>query len=101
VDYAGRKFSYVIEAGSSMTKTSMQIREDIVQLAQLGMVDQQAVLETLGIPGWQDIIERTGENQLDQALQVLVQAGLTEEEAAQLGQYLSQPGQNVSKEKVA
>ncbi len=99
VDYAGRKFSYVIEAGSSMPKTNMQVREDVVKLAELGMVDQQAVLETLGIPGWQDIIERTGENQLDQALQILIQAGLPEDEAAKIGQYLMQPGQNVQKGK--
>jgi len=98
VDYAGRKFSYVIEAGSSMPKTNAQVREDIVELAKLGLVDQQAVLETLGIPGWKDILERTGENQLEQALQVLVQAGLDEDQAAQLGQYLMQPGQNKEKE---
>jgi len=98
VDYAGRKFSYVIEAGSSMPRTSMQTKEDIVKLGEMGMVDQQAVLETLGIPGWKDILERTGENQLDQALQVLIQAGLPEEQAAQLGQYLMQPGQNKEKE---
>ncbi len=96
-DYAGRKFSYVVEAGSSMPKTNMQVREDVVALAQMGMVDQQAVLEILGVPGWKDILERTGENQLDQALQVLIQAGLPEDQAAQLGQYLMQPGQNAAK----
>ena len=59
VNFAGRDFSYVIESGSTTPRTSLQVQELIVELATLGLVDQQAVLETLNIPGWQDIVART------------------------------------------
>jgi len=95
VNFAGRKFSYVVEAGSTTPRTSLQMQELVMKLAELRLVDQRTVLETLNIPGWQEIIERTGEGQLDMALQVLIQSGLPEEEAIQLKQYLIQPGQGV------
>lgn len=95
VNYAGRKFSYVIEAGSSAPRTSLQIQEMAENLYKANAIDQRALLETLNFPNWQDIIERTAESRLDQALLLLVEAGLPEEEAIQLKQYLLEPGQGV------
>jgi hypothetical protein len=59
----------------------------------MGAIDRQAMLEIIDFPGWKRVIERTGENQLDQALQILVDAGLDENQAAELKQYLMQPQQ--------
>jgi len=100
VNYAGRKFSYVIEAGSSTPRTSLQIQEMAVNLYEVKAIDQRALLENLNFPGWQEIIERTAESQLDQALLLLVEAGLPEEEAMKLKQYLMQPEQGIGGEKV-
>ena len=57
----------------------------------MGAIDRSAVLEILGIKDRKQIIERMGETQLDQALQVMIDAGLPEEEAIQLKQFLLQP----------
>ena len=54
-------------------------------------IDRQALLETLNFPSWKEIVERVGEGQLDQALQILVQAGLDEQQASELRQYLMEP----------
>lgn len=99
VNFAGRKFSYVIEAGSTTPKTSLAVQEMAVKLYELAAIDRQALLESLNFPGWQEIVERAGESQLDQALKILTDAGLDEEQAIQLKQYLMRPGQNKEKEK--
>lgn len=54
-------------------------------------IDRQALLETLNFPDWKSIVERVGEGQLDQAIQLLVQAGMDEEQAMQLKQHLMEP----------
>jgi hypothetical protein len=59
-------------------------------LAQGGFIDRRALLETLNFPGWKEIVERMGENQLDQALNILVESGLPIEMAQQLQIQLSQ-----------
>jgi len=91
VDYAGRRLNYAVEVGSTVPKTSLQVEEQIKWLAQLKMVDLRTILETLNIPNWKAIVERSGENQLDMALNVLVEAGMPQEEAMDLKQYLMQP----------
>uniref|UniRef100_A0A6M3IGU8 Putative portal protein n=1 Tax=viral metagenome TaxID=1070528 RepID=A0A6M3IGU8_9ZZZZ len=93
VRFAGRKFGYLVESGSTTPKTSLQVQEQAVDLYKLGAVDRQALLENLNFPGWRDIVERIGEGQLNQALQVLIAAGLPEEQAVQLRQYLMEPRQ--------
>jgi len=91
VDYVGRRFNFCVESGSSTPRTSLQIQEQAMRLATAGFIDKQALLETLNFPRWKEIIERTGESQLDTALSVLVQAGLPQEYAIQLKQSLMQP----------
>lgn len=84
----GRQFSYIVESGSTTPKTSLQVAEQAEKLYVNQAIDRQAYLEALNFPGWKEIIERVGEGQLDQALQILVQAGLPEESAIQLRQAL-------------
>ena len=91
VKYAGRKFSFVVESGSTTPKTSLQIQEIAGNLYAAKAIDRRALLETVNFPGWKQIIERMGETELDQALQILIDAGLQEEEAIQLKQYLLEP----------
>jgi len=88
---AGRKFQYVVESGSTVARTSVQIREQAVELYKMGVIDRRALLEALNFPGWKGVLERVGEGQLDQALQILIDAGLSEETAVQLKQLLLQP----------
>jgi hypothetical protein len=91
VDFAGRQFNYVVESGSTMPRTNMQLVQDAKELFQLGAIDRQALLEAVQFPGWKQIIERIGEGQLNQALQVLIQAGLDQETAMELRNYLMEP----------
>ena len=93
VKYAGRKFSFVIEAGSTTPKTSLQIQELSKWLWTTKAIGQRGLLEAVGWPGWKQEVERTAESQLDQALQILISAGLPEEEAIQLKQHLIEPDQ--------
>lgn len=90
VDLVGRRFNFVVESGSTTPRTSLQIQEQAVNLATAGFIDRRALLETLNFPGWKEIIERMGEDQLSAALQVLVDAGLPEENALMLRQTLMQ-----------
>jgi len=90
VQLAGRNFKYMVESGSTYAKTMAKVQEDAIKLYQLGAIDRQALLETLNFPGWQQIIERVGEGQLAQAIQVLIQAGMPEQEAVELQEVLKQ-----------
>ncbi|MCK5849605.1 MAG: hypothetical protein KAH23_01725 [Kiritimatiellae bacterium] len=98
-DILGRAFKFVVESGSTVHKTSAQIQEQSVELFRMNAIDRQALLEVLDFPGWKTVIERTGETQLDAALQILVDSGLDEAQAASLKQYLMQPDQNKEKNK--
>ena len=91
VALAGRRFNYMVESGSTVARTSIQQQEQAIALYRDKAIDRQALLETLNFPGWKQIIERVGEGQLDQALQILVQAGMDEEQAAVLKQQLLEP----------
>lgn len=90
VAYAGRKFNYVVEAGSTTPRTNLQIQEMAIGLADKGHIDRRALLEVLNFPNWKEVIERMGESQLGQALQILIAAGLPEEQAFQINQLLLQ-----------
>ena len=92
-EFAGRKFSYVVESGSTTPRTSLQMQEVAKWLWETKAIDQRAVLEIMNVPDWKGIIERTGETQLDFALQILIDSGMPEEDAFELKQYLMQPGQ--------
>lgn len=91
IELIGRKFSYIVESGSTVAKTTLQTQEQAMALYERGAIDRQALLETLNFPGWKEIVERAGEGQVAQALQVLIQAGLPEEIAKQLHAELLQP----------
>ena len=88
LQYAGRSFQYTVESGSMMPRTSLMIQELAQAYYKLGAIDRQALLELTNFPRWKEIIERIGEGQLAQALQILVQAGLPEEDAIALQQAL-------------
>lgn len=89
--YAGRSFSYVVEAGSTTPRTSLQIQEMAGNLYRINAIDRRALLESINFPNWFQIIERMGESELDHALQILIDSGLPEEQAIQLKQFLIQP----------
>lgn len=91
IELAGRNFNYLVESGGTVAKTSLQLQEQAVQLWGSGAIDRQATLEALNYPGWKEIVERMGQNELDAALSVLVQSGLAEEDALMMKQYLMQP----------
>jgi len=93
VKFAGRKFSYVVETGSTTPRTSLQTQELAKWLWESEAIDRRAVLELLNIAGWKEIIERMGETQLDQALQILIDSGLPDETAFEMKQYLMLPDQ--------
>lgn len=98
ITVVGRKFNYLVESGSTVARTSIQQQEQAVSLYKLNAIDRQALLETLNFPNWKTIIERVGEGQLDQAIQILVQAGMPEEEAGMLKQFLLEPQTGTDKE---
>lgn len=87
---AGMEFDYVVESGSSLAKTSVQLEAQTIDLANMGMLDQQAVLETFNYPNNGEIIERMAEDQLGQAMQILVQAGMPEGLVPQMMEVLQQ-----------
>ncbi len=103
-DFAGFKFNYVVEAGSSTPRTNLQVQEMAPDLFDRGLIDQQATLKILNIPGWKEIVERMNQDQLGMAIQVLIAAGLPEEEAQGLYQYLMEvqggPGSETQNPKV-
>jgi hypothetical protein len=90
IAFAGRKYGYVVEAGSTTPRTNLQVQEMATGLASQGFIDRRALLEVLNFPNWKEIIERMGENQLDQALNILVQAGMPIDQAQKLKILLAQ-----------
>ena len=88
VNMAGRKFNFVVESGSMTPRTSLQLREDAKELFGMKAIGQQGLLQTLNWPNWKEEVARTAESQLDQALQILIDAGLPEQSALQIKQIL-------------
>lgn len=78
VSLIDRKFKYVVESGSTIAQTSLQIQEQAIDLANNGHIDNQALLEALHFPGAKEIIERMAENggNLDKAAQAFIAAGI-------------------------
>jgi len=91
VEFAGRNFNYLVESGSTMPRTQLQVQELALQLAEMNRIDTRTLLEMLNVPNWKQIVERTGENQLEMALNILIQAGMPQEQAMQLKQMLMMP----------
>jgi hypothetical protein len=93
VKFAGGKYNYVIESGSTMPRTSLQTQELAFKLYEEKAIGQKGLLEALNWPNWREELERTAESQVDQALRILIDAGLPEEQAAELKQFVMVPGQ--------
>jgi hypothetical protein len=90
-DFVGRKFNFTVESGSTTPRTSLQLEETAKWLYGVKAIGQRGLLETLNWPNWKEEVERTAESQLDQALQLLIDAGLPTEVAIQLKQQLMEP----------
>jgi hypothetical protein len=72
-------------------RTSLQRQETAITLFKLHAIGQQGLLEAMNWENWKDEVERTAESQLDQALQILIAAGMPKETAIQLRQTLMLP----------
>lgn len=91
IDFVGGEFAYIVESGSTVIKTEAEERQQAVDLFGLGAIDQRALLETVKFPNWRDIVERMNQaGPLEQAMQVMVEAGLPEEFVQQLYAFLQQ-----------
>lgn len=87
-DYATRRFNFVVESGSTTPRTSIQLQEDAKWLYMNKAIGRKGLLKILNYPGWREEIEETAETQVDQALQILVEAGLPEEQAIALRDFV-------------
>lgn len=87
-EFAGRKFGFVVESGSTTPRTKLQWQDLAMKLYEMKAIGQRGLLEAIDYPGWKEELERTAEGQLDQALQIIIQAGLPEEAAIALKQQL-------------
>jgi hypothetical protein len=90
VNFIGRNFNYVIESGSTTPRTSLQSQEMAKWLYEVKAIGQQGLLESVNWPNWKEELARTAGSQLDQALQILIDAGLPQESAIQIKQALEQ-----------
>ena len=88
INFIGRQFNYIVESGSTVARTSSQIKSEALELYKLQAIDRQALLQQLNFPNWKQITERMGESQLQAAMSVLVQSGLPEDVARELFNYL-------------
>lgn len=80
IQFLGSKFAYIVESGSTVIKTEAEDRQQAIELFQLGAIDQVALLETVKFRGWRQVVERMAQaGPLEQAMQILVQAGMPEE----------------------
>lgn len=93
--YAGRQFSYVVEAGSTTPRTSLQVQELSTQLYAEGTIDQQARLESINFPGWKEIMARMRAPMFEQLLQFLAEMGFPEEVLMQIDQFIQENQQKM------
>jgi len=85
------EFSMTVESGSSAPITKAGRRQQYIELYGMQAMDLETLLTRLEIPDAQTIIERlTEQNSLPGAIDILIQAGMPEEEAKQLYQMLMQ-----------
>lgn len=87
ISFIGEKFSYIVESGSTVIKTEAEERQMAMDLFVAGAIDQRALLESVKFRGWREVVERMAEaGPLEQAMEILVQAGLPVELVEQLYQ---------------
>ena len=94
--YAGRKFSYVVEAGSTTPRTSLQVQELSATLYQEGTIDQEARLEAINFPGWRAILTRMQAPLFQQLLEFLAEEGLDEEIILKVEQFIEENQEQLS-----
>lgn len=75
VDYAGRKFNFVVESGSTVPRTSLQVQELTLKLAEQGLLSKPYWMEKLNLPGWKQEVARTSGPLVEQAMSILKDAG--------------------------
>lgn len=91
ISFLDAEFAYVVESGSTVIKTEAEDRQQASELFQLGAIDQVALLEAVKFRGWREVVERMAEKgPLEQAMQILVQAGLPVEVVEQIYQFAMQ-----------
>ena len=80
MQFLDAEFAYIVESGSTVIKTEAEERQQAAELFQLGAIDQVALLDAVKFRGWREVVERMAEaGPLEQAMQILLQAGLPEE----------------------
>jgi hypothetical protein len=91
IQFAKERFSYIVESGSTVIKTEAEERQMAMDLFMAAAIDQRALLEAVKFRGWREVIERMNqEGPLEQAMQVLVQAGLDPALVEQIYQFAMQ-----------
>jgi len=88
--YAGRKFSYVVEAGSTTPRTSLQVQELSAALFAEGTIDQEARLSSINFPDWRQILTRMQAPLFQQLIDYLLEMGLPPELVAQVEQFIQE-----------
>jgi hypothetical protein len=85
-------FKYIVESGSSAPITKAGRRQQYIELFKIQAMDLETLLKMLEIPRYEQVVERLAEqNSLPHAIDILIQAGMPEDEAKQLYMYLMQP----------
>jgi len=85
-------FDIQIDTNSTLPLDKQTLANMFIRLAQMQLVDREAVLQTLNIPGWKKIVAR-----MDQKEQMMQkgpqQAGRNPQDMAELQQLMTQQGQ--------
>jgi hypothetical protein len=68
-----------VVSGSTMPVSNIQRREEVLTLAQFGLVDQEYVLEKFNIDNYKDIIQRMQQGPIGQFVQKLGMIGIPQE----------------------
>ncbi len=87
INYIGIEFqdevAFHVEAGSTMPSNRAAQRQEMVELAKVGMIDQQALLEELKVPKHDEIIQRMKAGPIGQALEKIAKTGLIDDQTIQ------------------
>jgi len=90
---AGRQFSYIVDASSTVHKTEFQERQDAKELFGIGAIDLEGLLKTLDVPNWRELLSRMKQNQIMGALSALVENEELAPEDAERIQQIIQGGE--------
>jgi hypothetical protein len=88
-DYAGRRFNFIVESGSTTPRTSLQVQELTMKLAEKNFISKPYLLETLNMPGWQEEVARTSGPLVQQALTILLDSGADPDKVGELADDLA------------